>query len=69
MSAEMCISTLPSEVMCGVTSSCKRASTNRVETPAAETWLNGIADDYEFMEPALVELLREKMREHFLELA
>ena len=27
-----------------------------------------IADDYEFMEPALVELLHEKMREHFPEL-
>ena len=24
-----------------------------------------IADDYEFMDPALIELLREKMREHF----
>ena len=28
-----------------------------------------IADDYEFMEPALVELLREKMRDHFPEVA
>ena len=28
-----------------------------------------IADDYEFKEPALVELLREKMREHFPEVA
>jgi len=27
-----------------------------------------VADDFEFMEPALVELLREKMREHFPEL-
>jgi predicted protein tyrosine phosphatase len=27
-----------------------------------------IRDDYEFMEPALVELLQEKMREHFPEL-
>ena len=24
-----------------------------------------ITDDYEFMDPALIELLREKMREHF----
>jgi predicted protein tyrosine phosphatase len=24
-----------------------------------------ISDDYEFMDPALIELLREKMREHF----
>jgi predicted protein tyrosine phosphatase len=24
-----------------------------------------IADDYEFMDPALIEILREKMREHF----
>jgi predicted protein tyrosine phosphatase len=24
-----------------------------------------IADDYEFMDPNLIELLREKMREHF----
>ncbi len=24
-----------------------------------------IADDYEFMNPALIEILREKMREHF----
>ena len=24
-----------------------------------------IADDYEYMEPALIELLREKMRDHF----
>ena len=28
-----------------------------------------IADDYEFMEPVLVALLHEKMREHFSELA
>lgn len=27
-----------------------------------------VPDDYEFMEPALIELLREKMREHFPEL-
>ena len=42
MSAVMCRSTLPSEVMCGVTSSERRASTNSVFTPAADTWLNGI---------------------------
>ncbi len=28
-----------------------------------------IPDDYEFMEPALISLLEEKMREHFSELA
>ena len=27
-----------------------------------------IPDDYEYMEPALIELLREKMREHFPDL-
>ena len=36
------ISTLPSWVMCGVTSSDRRASTKVVFTPGADTWLNGI---------------------------
>src|SRR5215472_2793861 len=40
--ALMFIKTLPSEVMCGVTSSWSRASTKVVFTPWADTWLKGI---------------------------